>query len=249
MKCCIIGCGWLGKPLSMHLFSSGYEVAGSVRNESLLEELIENQIDAFLYDGKKYLDIPEEHRISDWLIICFPPSKSDHYSQQIKELASQISPRTRILFTSTTGVYLPNEFVDERSEVKEDHIVRIAERVVIESDRDYVIFRLAGLIGGERHPVKQLSGKTLEDGQHPVNLVDRLDVIRAVCVVLESSIKNDIFNIAYPDHPVRGDYYTEMAIKLQLPLPVFHFGVSLGKKVDGSKIERVMNFSYREPVK
>jgi nucleoside-diphosphate-sugar epimerase len=248
MKCCIIGCGWLGKPLAISLVSEGYEVFGSVRNADRLEELRENHINAFLYDGSAYTEIPEEHRTSDWLIICFPPSKSSNYSQQVESLVSQISPNTQILFTSTTGVYFQDEFVNESSEVKRDHIVYLSERIVIQSGREYVILRLAGLIGGERHPVKQLSGKTLEDGQHPVNLVHRSDVIHAVLRVVASGITNHIFNVVYPDHPSRGVYYTQMAMKMQLPLPEFHFGNSSGKRVDGSTIEGVLKFTYSQPI-
>ncbi len=248
MKVCIIGCGWLGKPLALHLQSQGYAVSGSGRTDESVASLESDGINAFPYDGVTYKKLPSEYNDADWMIICFPPSKSDNYSVQMAELLSQASPSTRILFTSTTGVYENNKTVDEQSPTKKDHPVFQAEMKVAESHRGHVILRLAGLIGGERHPIRQLAGRTLEDGQHPVNLVNRADVIQAISNILEKNCVNELFNLCFPDHPTRASYYTEMAIRKKHSVPSFHSGESFGKQIDGSRIEKVLNFSYNEPI-
>jgi len=248
MKVCIIGCGWLGKPLALHLQSQGYAVSGSGRTAESVALLEQEGIDSFTYDGSLYKILPTENKEADWMIICYPPSKSYNYSVQMAELLSQTSPSTRILFTSTTGVYENNKMVDEQSSIKMDHPVYLAEMKVAESQRGHVILRLAGLIGGERHPIRQLAGRTLEDGQHPVNLVHRGDVIQAISNILEKNCDNELFNLCFPDHPTRASYYTEMAIRKKLNAPSFQSGESFGKQIDGSRIEKVLNFSYTEPI-
>jgi nucleoside-diphosphate-sugar epimerase len=248
MKCCIIGCGWLGKPLAVALRSKGYDVSGSVRTQESASLLEHEGINVFLYDGVTHRQVPQEFQDSEWMIICFPPSKSDNYNAQIAELLTQTSSTTRILFTSTTGVYADSNIVTEKSLVKKDHLVYQAEKKVIESNRQYVILRLAGLIGGERHPINQLAGRALEDGQHPVNLVERNDVIRVISSIMETSCTNELFNVCFPDHPTRKSYYTEMADRKNLPIPIFQSGDSTGKKIDGSRIEKVLNFRYTEPI-
>ena len=248
MKCCIIGCGWLGKPLAVHLRSIGHEVAGSVRSERQLSELQKEGILAFQYDGVDFAVIPEKLKKYDWLIICFPPSKSFHYSNQIRDLVSQTSNETSILLTSSTGVYAAKGTVDEGGKVINDHIVFEAEQFIKSSERNYVILRLAGLIGGDRHPINQLAGKTLENGQDPVNLVSRIDVIRAIELIIASNTRNEIFNVCYPDHPSRADYYTHQAHLKDLPPPSFSMGHEKGKQIDGSRIEKVLNFCYSEPI-
>jgi hypothetical protein len=39
-----------------------------------------------------------------------------------------------------------------------------------------------------------------------------------------------------------------MAIRKKLSVPSFHSGESFGKQIDGSRIEKVLNFSYNEPI-
>jgi nucleoside-diphosphate-sugar epimerase len=248
MKCVIIGCGWLGKPLALHLKSLGHEVVGSVRGETSFVELLHEGIQAFRYEGEENSMLPPELQKSDWLIICFPPSKSFHYSTQVKEIISQLSRGTKILFTSTTGVYSAKGIVDEEGTIYEDHIVFEAEQFIRNSDNSYVILRLAGLIGGNRHPINQLAGRRLENGQDPVNLVSRNDVIRAVELIIDLDISNELFNLCYPDHPSRADYYTKQAHARNLALPTFSMGNEKGKQIDGSRIEKMLKFTYQEAI-
>jgi len=248
MECCIIGCGWLGKPLAVHLKSRGHEVAGSVRSENQAPDLEVEGIFTFRYDGIDFSVIPQKLQKYDWLIICFPPSKSYHYSHQVKEIISQVSPETRILFTSTTGVYSAKGIIDEEGTINEGHIVFEAEQFVRNSEKKYVILRLAGLIGGNRHPINQLAGKTLENGQDPVNLISRNDVIRAIELIIEQEISNELFNLSYPDHPSRADYYTKQALIRSLAPPTFSMGHEKGKQIDGSRIEKMLKYVYLEPI-
>jgi nucleoside-diphosphate-sugar epimerase len=166
----------------------------------------------------------------------------------VKDLISQTSPEIKILFTSTTGVYSAKGTVDEEGSINENHIVFQAEQFIRSSKRKYVILRLAGLIGGTRHPINQLAGKTLENGQDPVNLVSRNDVIRAIELIIGSNVSNELFNLCYPDHPTRADYYTHQAQLKGLPLPIFSLGLEKGKQIDGSRIEKMLNFSYKEAI-
>jgi nucleoside-diphosphate-sugar epimerase len=244
VKYVIIGCGWLGLPLAVELLRKGHEVAGSVRSEEKLRELKNKGVDAFLYDGFEIESVPVRFRNADVLIVNFPPSKSVDYAIQIHSLLKQFSQNTSVVFTSSTGVYAGFGSIDEESPVLEEHPVRRAETEVENSGLNYTILRLAGLIGGERHPVKYLSGKVSDNGQQCVNLVHREDVIRAIERVISAKATGKIFNICFPNHPSRLEYYTAKAIEFGIDPPLFETSETEGKRVDGKLFSREHCFDY-----
>ena len=248
MKCVIIGCGWLGLPLAEHLVGIGHSVAGSVRSQKKVDELRNCGVNLFLYNGKESHSIPQKLKNADVAIINFPPSTSENYPAQIRELMHQFSRKTKIIFTSSTGVYVGMGAVDETSEVAEYHPVRRAEKEVMDSGLSYSILRLAGLIGGGRHPVKHLSGKVADDGQQCVNLVQREDVIRAIEAVMNRSSERELFNICHPEHPTRIDYYSKKARDWNLAPPLFNTSGVEGKRVSGKLFMNAYSFEYLIPL-
>lgn len=240
----IIGCGWLGLPLAEYLLQRGYEVAGSVRSSEKMLELECTGIDLFLYDGVVHCDIPLQLRDADRVVVNFPPSKSTDYASQIRSLLSQFSSKTNIIFTSSTGVYAGTGRLDETGEVAEDHPVRLAEKEVERSGMNYTILRLAGLIGGERHPVKHLSGKAVDNGQQVVNLVHREDVIRAIELAIMVKSSDSIFNISYPEHTTRKAYYTAKANEFGIDPPMFTTSDVVGKEIDAKLFSQEYCFDY-----
>jgi len=245
MKITLIGCGWLGLPLAIDLKNQGFNVHGSTTQPSKLEILQKNEIQSFLYDGDLQDKIPSSLLDSDWLIINFPPSKSRSYSEQIASLLDQFSKNTKIIFTSTTGIYLENEKeINENSPFNINHPVYLAEEEVRKSNRQNIILRLAGLIGEDRHPIKYLSGKIVKQGNTKVNLVHRNDVIRAILLILEKNYKGETFNICNPEHPAKKEYYSNAAIKMGYNMPIFETSLSPGKFINGNKISETLDFHY-----
>jgi nucleoside-diphosphate-sugar epimerase len=245
MKITIIGCGWLGFPLAQELFNKDHVVYGSTTRNEKLVELQNTGIIPFLYDGLRNVRLPADALSSDLLILNFPPGRSMNYPNQVKSILDQLKNETKVIFTSSTGVYEDVEGeVEETSSLKSDHTVALAEKIVKDSGRRYCVLRLAGLMGGNRHPVNYLSGRTVEDGNMAVNMVHREDVIGAILAVINSDKWNRIYNVVFPEHPTKSEYYSRSARDLGIPEPNFEFSVKKGKTVSGKKIEDDLGFVY-----
>lgn len=245
MKIAVIGCGWLGLPLAKRLTDLGHEVYGSTTQDSRLKELSDCAIQGFVYDGLVHAQLPAFVKACDVVILNFPPSRSTDYAAQVKDVIAQFSLKTKIVFTSSTGVYQDLDGpCTELSPISATHPVFLAEEVVRFSARKFTILRLAGLISEDRHPVKYLSGKQNADGQKVVNLVHREDVIAVILTVLENEVWDEIFNVCYPAHPTRSAYYIAQAETRQLSLPIFAFSEGLGKEINTSKLLQRLIFTY-----
>ena len=245
MDVAVIGCGWLGYPLALRLKDLGHTVLGSSTRETQLELLENKGISGFLYDDLEHSNLSERVKKSAVAIINFPPSRSRDYAAQVKHLIAQFSSDTKVIFTSSTGVYQDLDGTcDESSPVLDAHPVYLAEAVVRQSGRNATILRLAGLISEDRNPVKYLSGKLNADGQKVVNLVHREDVISALLKVLENEVWGETFNVCFPDHPTRKDYYCKQAALFQIQAPTFSFSIGKGKEIDPSKLVRTLGFAY-----
>ena len=249
MNCLVIGYGWLGKPLALELKNKGYKVFASSRDVEKINTMQNEGILPWQYDANHTKDFPDWFTELDLIVFNLPPSGIDDYPQALKEIAQNTPENCKILFTSSTGVYENREgLVNEESPLIHNHQVTIAEKALENSGKNFIILRLAGLIGGERHPIKHLSGKTIENGSQVVNLVNRNDVIRAIIQIIQTKKTNAIFNLCYPDHPSREEYYTKSAISKNLTPPTFIKSSGAGKIVSSEKLEKELNFTFINPI-
>lgn len=249
MKIALIGCGWLGRPLAQEFLKNGNTVFGSSTSPEKLAELESLGIIPFLYDGERNVLLPPAVRNVDCLIINFPPSKSENYPIQIEELLKQLPDACKVIFTSSTSVYQDLEGeVDEKSPTKMDHSVFLAEEKLRHSGKQVTILRLAGLIGPNRHPVKQLSGRIIKDGNMAVNLVHLTDVIAAIKIILDKNAWGKTYNICWHDHPKKGDYYLNAAEIYGVIPPVIQYSNLKGKSIDGGLISFELGFQYNHSI-
>lgn len=243
MKISVIGCGWLGLPLAKELLNMGHVVHGSTTQAEKELQLKVQGIQPFLYDGDTTNKLPPFVLESELVILNFPPSRSLNYGEQITQLLQQFNNNAKVIFTSSTGVYQDIESsVNENSALTADHPVVLAENAVIASGKNYCILRLAGLIGADRHPVKYMSGRTIENGNMRVNLVQRNDVINAIIHQVKKDEWNKIFNVCSDEHPSKADYYTAEANKIGIPAPTFIDSEKIGKIVSSDKIQQELGF-------
>ena len=250
MKITVIGCGWLGLPLSENLISNGYSVYGSTTSFSKLNSLVSKGIHAFIYSVENQFKIDDRVNDSEIVIVNFPPSKSPNYAKQVEELLNQFSADTKVIFTSSTGVYEEvDAIVDEKGKVNENHPVRLAEKVVLSSNRPYCILRLSGLIGAGRHPIHFLQGReNVSGGDVPVNLVHLKDVIEAIGAIIAGNKWSCIYNVSYPSHPAKKEYYSMMAKMIGLKAPFYLEDNTKGKEIDGNLLTNELDFSYANPI-
>ncbi|MEH0874696.1 SDR family oxidoreductase [Pectobacterium cacticida] len=265
-KVAIVGLGWLGMPLALALNGHGYHVIGTKTTHDGVEAARMSGIECYQLVLTPDLECDADELSTllqvDVLIITLPASRTaqggDGYAQAVQQLVnmSRVFHVPRIIFTSSTSVY-----GDGSGTVKENSPLRpttIAGKTLVSleqwlqhlPDTSVDILRLAGLVGGGRHPGRFLAGKrNLPRGNHGVNLVHQEDVLAAIQLLLKLPRGGHIYNLCAPSHPPRQDFYPEQARRLHLTPP--HFAPvtdsDQGRIVDGQRICRELGFDYQYP--
>lgn len=252
MKVSICGCGWLGLPLALSLKAQAMEVWGSKTTQAGVNTLQQQGIHGCLLNLPLVDDVivrVDQFLTTDVLIIAIPPGRKDLNSQahidkvMSLSVAAQKAGCKRIIFISTTSVYEPLQGdIVETTAVCPNTVsgqlhYALEQQLRQQWQQQLTVLRLSGLIGPLRHPVRFLSGRQqLSAGKQPVNLVHLDDCIRVITAIILQKPTMPIMHLAASTHPSREQYYTEMAIKAQLPPPEFtqdNVGVS-GKKINSN---------------
>lgn len=242
----IIGYGWLGKALSLALKNERANVYSTSTDVKKLQEMLSDGISPMRLMKADHIlsweETPNKH--FDAVIITFPPFEG--VLESLKNIMPSIQA-DHVIFTSSTGVYLDESRVmDESSPVITSHLVfQMEECIRSLVTCNYIVLRLAGHIGPNRHPVRFLlqHKRDINNGQAPVNLIHQSDIIKAILCVLADSKQDEIYNICWPEHPTKEQYYGNLALQLAGEKLVFLEG-NHGKKIDGSKINREAKFEY-----
>ena len=260
-KIAILGCGWLGKVLAQSLLAQGHHVRGSVTTKSHLEVLRNLGTEPFLIkltneaiSGNLSAFLEEV----DALVIAFPPGRRKdpdaNYANRIRILVSALSkhPHCKLLLLSSIGVFGASQgVVNEKSTPNPEGIsgqqLLDAEKSIQNAANPATIVRLGGLVGGDRHPAKQLAGKiNIPAPQAPTNLVHREDVVRFLLAIIEEGHWGKTLHCVSPVHHQKADFYTEASKRLNLPLPSFaKTATKRNKKVMDSRSAALFDFSYR----
>ena len=258
----IVGLGWLGLPLALHLKELGWCVKGSKQSPDDAQKLHQLGIETYpfsLSDEMKRL--PDHIRPLfnvDALIITLPPSSfsSQQYCEYLAFLTNQAKKQgvQHLIFTSSTSVF-PNisgqfdESSQRSAETEMGKTLIQAEQCLFQSGILHCdILRLAGLIGKQRHPVKFLAGKHNLKGYSPVNLVHLEDCIQAITALLMNPNGLRTYHLCAPIHPTRAEYYTKAAVFYDLSIPQFECSDSDPKRIImADKICRDLGFAYRYP--
>jgi len=252
MNAVIIGGGWLGLPLAESLAKKDFLVTTTYRT-SVPE--ISQKITLECYDGTVVSESLQQ-RLSkvDVVFFVFPPPKDESsHSEQCLKIAAFTPNNCRFVFTSTTGVY-PNE----DKAFTEDMVVATAhsdnkhlrtEFELRETLKERLtIVRLAGLVGGKRFPVKNMSASgKVYNGSEVVNLIHQIDAVRVLEFVVNSQYYEHplTLNACAPSHPDKQSYYTWMAEQLGIEPPKFKKGPT-GKHIQ-SDLLYSLNFSFERP--
>jgi nucleoside-diphosphate-sugar epimerase len=244
-KFTILGTGWLGFELAKR-FKSTYKIIVSSRNEEKLKMYEDEGFSPYILNEYNLKSL-DQLLDTDYLFINFPPSKFDDYLGFLNKIYShkKIKDIEKIIFISSTSIY-PNieGCFDEDFKIKDSSskIVFDAENLI--SSKSDIIFRVSGLVGGNRISGKRLSNKIVEYPKSLINFVHRNDVINATEFAIENDLKG-IFNLSSPEHPTKEKLYTFNSIKYNFESPVFLNNKEfLNRLINGSKIEE-LGFSYK----
>ncbi len=255
MKVSILGCGWLGFPVAKALVSNGVEVQGSTTSFEKInlfeqENIIPYQID--LLDQKSIEKAGDSFFEVDVLLISVPPKRQERelYLEKIQNLNSYLSQSKHIVFTSSTSVY-PNV----NRVVKEEDLVpdKPSGQVILEVEKylqtfeSTCVLRLAGLMGGDRHPGRFFANKkSVPNGLAPVNMIHQEDVMNVVKEVILNKLQG-VYNVCSIEHPLRKEFYAQACRDIGLSSPVFEEEVGDYKIINGESILDKLSLSLKYP--
>jgi nucleoside-diphosphate-sugar epimerase len=259
----VLGCGWLGLPLAESLIDKGYKVKGSTTTESKLNGFLEKGINPY------YINLTPIVQASDikgfmeaeLVIINIPPGTRTRaalfHVEQIQQLMPYLekSSAKYILYVSSTSIY-PNT----NGEVKETDVIEVfqaenktlatAEKMISEiPDKQVTILRCGGLTGYDRLLIRHFAGrKNLTIGEEPVNLIHRDDVIGIIEAIIKQEKWGETYNICSPLHPLKKDFYKELAERFNYEQPEFiNSGLQPFKIVNTDKLNTELNYTFKYP--
>ncbi len=252
----IVGCGWVGKKLGEKLTNDGFTVYGTTRSSSNFSVLNEVGIKPVKLDlpaaSASEIHLPEV----DSVLISISPGRGENRSEYptvIGQLSRVLAQRnTQVMMYSSTSAY--GNATDEVTETdatpdrNSDNAIIAAEGELLEHIPEAVVLRLCGLYGEDRHPAKYMAGRTnIADGDAPVNLVHRDDVIQVTQKIISENIRGEIFNVCSGSHPSRAEIYTVIAERLGLEKPTFTNGGANGKTVSSKKLKDRLDLEFQHP--
>ncbi|HET8838874.1 MAG TPA: SDR family oxidoreductase [Flavobacteriaceae bacterium] len=236
----ILGCGWLGFPLAKHLVHKGHVVKGSTTSKEKLELLQAESIAPFLIRLTPELETPKKNTDfwnANVLVLNIPPGRKrddviELHIRQILSVKKAVinSPIEFVIFVSSTSVY-PKfagavgeaDTMPGKAGSDSGNALLQAEKILLQNPSfETTVIRFGGLTGGNRNPVKYMTGKKdLPNGNAPVNMIHRDDCIAIISQIIEEKITGEIFNAVSDDHSARKEYYTQAAKNLNLKPPTF----------------------------
>ena len=260
----IAGLGWLGQPLAFRLSNLGYTVKGSVTTVEKATLLQQNGFNAFPVEISE-MGIKGEIKAFleniDCLMIMIPPGlrrntgadyvlKMVHLLEEIKKASV-----TKVILVSSTSVYDDSQGkVTENNEPQPETIagkqLRQVEELFINTKAfKTTVVRFGGLIGGSRQPARYLAGrKDLNDGNAPVNLIEREDCINILIEIIKQDAFGIVFNAVNPHHPKKLEYYIRKAKDLGLEPPTFSVedANEIFKQVDSENLNSVLGYVFKK---
>lgn len=253
----ILSCGWLGKPLALHLLAAGYAVKGARTSMAGVQELQALGLEAYtVVLSEDVLTGPDAFWDADILIINIPPRKErgkDAHVSEIALLRSFIAttPISKVIFVSSTSVYkdingLVTEENDEIPDTPNGMALREAESLLLESDAfDTTVLRFGGLIGYDRLPDQRRIMEGRKANGQPMNVIHRDDCIGIIRQVIEKKMWGEVFNACASGHPQRSNYYKAAAQYLGIQMPRRLPAEEEPYKIVGSsKLRNVLGYSF-----
>ncbi|WP_310442151.1 hypothetical protein [Sulfurimonas sp.] len=216
----IIGCGWLGKPLSDEL------------SKNLHVECFSRQT---THDNSPFWQ-------SDIVIIAI--NTKDNYLETLKKIATLTKPASNIILMSSISIYREfDEEVDESFEITKPSLIKEAEELVLSLRDNVIILRLGGLMGDDRVAGKWKSATDFSDGY--VNYIHKDDVINIVKNIIENIVHIGIYNAVAPQHPTREEVHIKNSQKFGYDIGNFN-GFS-NRIVSSDKLIEELDYTFLHP--
>ncbi|MBS0030137.1 SDR family NAD(P)-dependent oxidoreductase [Chitinophaga sp. 22321] len=257
-KISILSCGWLGKPLALHLKAAGYPVKGARTSEAGVAELAALGLEAYtVILSEEVLTGPDAFWDADILVVNIPPRRERGMEAHVAEIALlrsflETTRINKVVFVSSTSVYADiNGLVTEDNEEVPDtangQALRAAEALLLASDHfDATVLRFGGLIGYDRLPDARRIQEGKRINEQPMNVIHRDDCIGIIRMVIEKEVWGEMFNACASAHPRRSHYYKAAAQALGIELPRRLPAEEGPYKIVGSrKLRHVLGYTFK----
>ncbi|TAF63848.1 MAG: hypothetical protein EAZ55_12715 [Cytophagales bacterium] len=252
VKIGIMGVGWLGLPLALHLKNLHYTVKTTTTQPQkalLLEKegLMPTLFNLNDFMPQKRYDFLDD---LDYLLITLPPKSTslESLSALCQYWQTHQCPTPTLLYTSSTSVYAENNAIcTEETPTNPNEAVSQIEQLLINHHPETILLRLGGLAGYDRLIGKYFSGRTLSNSEAPVNLIHRDDAIAIISLLIKNKQKKEIFNAVAPQHPTRREVYQNDLQKLQLPPTTPDYQKEKYKEISPEKLIKTFNYHFIYP--
>jgi len=256
MNWTIIGCGWLGMSLANSLLQNGDVVSGTTTSTERLNSLNEKGIKTEVFNLNSQIST-ELIDISQVVVLSIPPFDKTNpltYAKSLVHLVRQFKSTTQFIFLGSTGVYPQKSgiFSEEYEFEKEEQESSLfqAEKLLEEFLKERLtILRLGGLFDDARHPIYHLAGRIgVKNPYGKINFVGKNDIITVIQELVSQKKLGGTYNLVYPDHPTREEYYTKKAKQLKLIPPKFEYESNVIREVTSQKIQLKLNFEFKHEI-
>ena len=233
----VLGCGWLGLGLAQSYVTDDFVVHGSRQSKKMRILFKSMEFMALLSKSAKTMilgNLSEFLNGVSRLFLTFPPGLRKNPKRDFVAVIHNLLPHIHkskvkeVVFTSSTGVYgsqqgLVTPSVVPQPQTESGRQLFEVESILLSQDGfSTQIVRLGGLLGDDRHPVKQLAKLPVVDNpQAPINLIHKADAIGLLRYLADQAPWQSIYNGVAPWHPTKQDFYEQAAKEMQLPSPKF----------------------------
>ena len=240
----VLGCGWLGKPLSISLLDEGYSVKGSTTTEEKLELLEMNNITPYIVNISDFEEF-DSFLSSDILIISITSKDVDGFQNLISQIQS--SDVQKVIFISSTSVYgRLNKVMTEEDVVLKTPLTEIEDLFRQNNFFETTIIRFAGLFGDERHPSNWFkNGRKIPQPKGFVNMIHKEDCIEIIHTIIDQNCWGQTFNACSNHHPTRREFYTIAKLSNDFEIPEFEDNdVYEWKIISSKKLQDVLDYTF-----
>jgi nucleoside-diphosphate-sugar epimerase len=240
----VLGCGWLGKSLSISLLDEGYSVKGSTTTEEKLELLEMNNITPYIVNISEFEEF-DSFLNSDILIISITSKDADGFQNLISQIES--SDVQKVIFISSTSVYgRLNKVMTEEDVVLKTPLTEIEDLFRQNNFFETTIIRFAGLFGDERHPSNWFkNGRKIPQPKGFVNMIHKEDCIEIIHTIIDQNCWGQTFNACSNHHPTRREFYTLAKLNNNFEVPEFEDNeVYEWKIISSKKLQDVLDYTF-----
>ena len=249
----ILGCGWVAEDLAFKFLNLECHVVLTTTSLEKSERLIKAGFEAHVVDFDQDIRVDFQVDSFDYVLTSVPAASKNTVEQikrrfeQIKSLLEKLNYNKHI-YLSSTGIYPDCDGV-----FSEDYTMMLNERLSVAEEfmlsvSNSSVYRLGGLFGKNRIFAKYFENRVCSTGNQVANFVYVDDVVELIYRGFEMGLQSEIYNIVAPEHPTKEEVIRASAQKYGFQLPSeFKPENSFQKIVDGSKIIKELNYSYKYP--